>query len=738
MYLPERQRHNQIQHTCFGMGVKDFICGTTDCLNQLTRPQFQSQSRENSLRTRFPTVIMATSIQMPAVSSPLDSSGISVTKYYSEICKSSLVLAPPTFEFSGDPQKLLGEMAEKKVIDFMGTCVRDIPGLEILCFHGVRVIGSSPNIIREVDQCCFLTYKGRHCIFVMEVKCNADIKKSGGARKKAITQLTTFREMLSIEANVPPDKISVHAVWPNMDPTDPCARCGGEHDSLYEKPKACRQPGTQAKANPEPKGFHVFKDKFEGNGFSLWVMSKIIDASLALDEDIFNSVLDFVARHCVGVLHDQNLKNFCILGDEQAKLVKMPEQPLNEPTIIYGLAGTGKTISIMARIQHISKKLTSSSKALYISFEANTIEMVKQKLMACNIDLTNITFAEFSSLPHNLNSFTQDDQVVVDLVSDGYRYIYLDSVEDAGIDWVNKLLERTLASSSSVCPTQQGMPLQILTRGDFWITFDPFQGLQDSHCLHRGMQNQLHWRGNLVDVRLLERGFNFKSKKFVKLQECFRMPHAMFKHINSKKLLPTEDFPKAQEVESLGVIEVNIELHGGFSIQWLADQLAEQLNKRLMRRGIHPGHCAVLFDQGAADILFPPADGGLPAFVQLVNSELNSMVHNKTAGCMLQISQDMGETILYDGGSHQNTTNSAEEDTAMFVTDIHTNNLTNCPCKAFIGSVASMKGNEARVVLYLQTVDQLQDGEVTQEKQRSHVVCFFGLCLLSYFGLFQR
>ena len=58
---------------------------------------------------------------MPAVSSPLDSSGISVTKYYCEICKSSLVLAPPTFEFSGDPQKLLGEMAEKKVID--STCV---------------------------------------------------------------------------------------------------------------------------------------------------------------------------------------------------------------------------------------------------------------------------------------------------------------------------------------------------------------------------------------------------------------------------------------------------------------------------------------------------------------------------------------------------------------------------------------------------------------------------------------
>ena len=76
-----------------------------------------------------------------------------------------------------------------------------------------------------------------------------------------------------------------------------------------------------------------------------------------------------------------------------------------------------------------------------------------------------------------------------------------------------------------------------------------------------------------------------------------------------------------------------------------------------MQRGIHPGHCAVVFDQGAANQLFPPANGGLPDFVQLVNSSLNAMTANKKAGCMLQVSQDIGETLLYRG-CQQNTTSS--------------------------------------------------------------------------------
>ena len=140
---------------------------------------------------------MALSVHRPAVTDPCGSSGLSVVGFFTEKLKTSnVVLVPPSFELSGDPSKVLGEEAEKKVIESFDKCGRDIPGIQVICFHGVRVIGGSPTIIREVDQCCFLTYQGRRYVLITEVKCNADIKKSGGTRKKAIVQLNAFIEML--------------------------------------------------------------------------------------------------------------------------------------------------------------------------------------------------------------------------------------------------------------------------------------------------------------------------------------------------------------------------------------------------------------------------------------------------------------------------------------------------------------------------------------------------------------
>ena len=87
---------------------------------------------------------------------------------------------------SGDPKKILGEEAEKKVLDMVKDAGRDIPGIQIVCFHGVRVIAGSPIILREVDFCLFITYQGRHYIVIKEVKCNAIPESSRGTSKKAI------------------------------------------------------------------------------------------------------------------------------------------------------------------------------------------------------------------------------------------------------------------------------------------------------------------------------------------------------------------------------------------------------------------------------------------------------------------------------------------------------------------------------------------------------------------------
>ena len=58
------------------------------------------------------------SILRPAVTSPEDSSGLSVADYFSEKVKASdVILVPPIFEPSGDPNRgpASGEEAEKRV-----------------------------------------------------------------------------------------------------------------------------------------------------------------------------------------------------------------------------------------------------------------------------------------------------------------------------------------------------------------------------------------------------------------------------------------------------------------------------------------------------------------------------------------------------------------------------------------------------------------------------------------------
>ena len=85
---------------------------------------------------------MALSVHRPATANPGDSLGLSVAEFFTEkLNTSNVVLAPPSFELSGNPEKVLGEEAEKKVIDSIKKCGDDIPGTKIICFHGVRVIG---------------------------------------------------------------------------------------------------------------------------------------------------------------------------------------------------------------------------------------------------------------------------------------------------------------------------------------------------------------------------------------------------------------------------------------------------------------------------------------------------------------------------------------------------------------------------------------------------------------------
>ena len=181
--------------------------------------------------------------------------------------------------------------------------------------------------------------------------------------------------------------------------------------------------------------------------------------------------------------------------------------------------------------------------------------------------------------------------------------------------------------------------------GDFWITMDPYQGLRDTHSLVRGFQNQIHWQGNLIDSNLLEKGF--KQNKFIHLKECFRMPLTSIQHLDKEKILPIKDLPRAQDVKSWGVVVEDMSLPASYTVQWLAEQLADRLCKKVMLRGIHPGHCSVLYNHTAEDDLFPQDQGGLPIFLQMVNSSLRTIPVTRQASHVLQLTQNIMESVLY-------------------------------------------------------------------------------------------
>ena len=98
----------------------------------------------------------------------------------------------------------------------------------------------------------------------------------------------------------------------------------------------------------------------------------------------------------------------------------------------------------------------------------------------------------------------------------------------------------------------------------------------------------------------------------------------------------------------MGVKVEEISLPGSYTIQWLADQLADRLYKKVMLRGIHPGHCSVLYNHTAEDALFPPDQGGASTFLQMVNSSLRAIPGTRQASHMLQLTSRMEESLLYD------------------------------------------------------------------------------------------
>ena len=127
----------------------------------------------------------------------------------------------------------------------------------------------------------------------------------------------------------------------------------------------------------------------------------------------------------------------------------------------------------------------------------------------------------------------------------------------------------------------------------------------------------------------------------------------MIGHLERERILPIREFPSAKDVNSLGVIVDNdlvdnyTTLPRCYTIKWFAQQVADRLNKEVMQRGIHPGHCSVLYDHTVEEALFPSVQGGMPTFIVKVNESLRGLAVDTQASHVLQLSRESQETLLY-------------------------------------------------------------------------------------------
>lgn len=77
------------------------------------------------------------------------------------------------------------------------------------------------------------------------------------------------------------------------------------------------------------------------------------------------------------------------------------------------------------------------------------------------------------------------------------------------------------------------------------------------------------------------------------------------------------------------------------------NRLLDILYDAVMKRGIHPGYCAVLYDEKAMEKIFPPEEGGLAQGLKMLNEALKSKVEAGQAQYAPQLSTYLEESIHY-------------------------------------------------------------------------------------------
>lgn len=326
-----------------------------------------------------------------------------------------LYMVPSIFSRSGDPTREQADNAEELVYKRLQGC-----HLSGVVFHG-RVY------LKKKDRGSGMTFKEHDFVFLastgevclLEVKSSADhftdgvLSLSGGksiadSRRSAMHQLQAHTKLLHEMFSVSPGITVQCVLWPFL--------------SRYNQAKQERFVNdTELK--------HAFADVLQNQeSFNSW-MQRVMKDVTPLHRATWTNVLEwFILLSCGVKLEEvEGLQNSLYILLSQEQLDTISQEPLgsDQPLVIDGPAGSGKSLLILLKLVELWNKdlLTQDSQALVLCGRkcAGMEQHVKQFLSKKSINNVTIRCLPMSHEP--FQAWCEENH-------EAYKYIFVDAAED--------------------------------------------------------------------------------------------------------------------------------------------------------------------------------------------------------------------------------------------------------------------------------------------------------------------
>ena len=282
----------------------------------------------------------------------------------------------------------VGEKAEFDVYSALRRV--KIPGLQMTIFNGRCYAGRKPGqefqVPREIDFAIFLQYQGRFRVKLLEVKGSTpeNARKSiNKTRGHALAQLRNHKEILGYKHDIPEETFErVHSsvIWPNLERNFYCEACdtANSHERFKLPPTTCKNRGN---SNEATVGNDLFADDLISDQFERDLQNFLEDDSFTITQEEWLDLRNIFLLLSVGCLFDEMDKTFILLNKEQVDLLSIPKHQMSRPKFVYGPAGAGKTLAVLAKMERLYKRgeVDENNQVLYLCSNQSVLEYMSRE-----------------------------------------------------------------------------------------------------------------------------------------------------------------------------------------------------------------------------------------------------------------------------------------------------------------------------------------------------------------------